>query len=72
MGLKDREYLRKSVVSNMITNEEEKKEKKEKKKLIQRGYYLTPEIAMKVKLRAVEEGKKDYEIVQAALESYLQ
>lgn len=70
MGLKDREANRKkSVVEGMLKSDSSVKE--ENPKLVQRGYYITPEIAMKLKMRAVQEGKRDYDIVQEALEAYL-
>lgn len=76
MGLKEREEKRRSsVVGSLISGSEGsatvKKEKKDKKQLIQRGYYLEPVTAQAVKERAVKEGKKDYDIVEAALQEYL-
>lgn len=75
MQFQDRESKRSSVVGSMITRTEETeqptKKKNIKSNLVQKGYYLTPEIAQKVKLRAAQEGKKDYQIVQEALEKYL-
>lgn len=79
MGLKEREEKRRtSVVGSMISGasasegaEAKQKEKKDKKQLLQRGYYLEPVTAQAVKERAVREGKKDYEIVEAALQEYL-
>ena len=79
MGLKEREEKRKtSVVGSMISrapasegSEAKQKGKKDKKQLIQRGYYLEPVTAQAVKERAIREAKKDYEIVEAALQEYL-
>lgn len=79
MGLKEREEKRRnSVVGSMISGgtgsegaRTDPKEKKDKKQLLQRGYYLKPVTAQAVKERAVREGKKDYEIVEAALQEYL-
>jgi len=79
MGLKEREEKRKSsVVGSMLagsTGSEEsgtkQKEKKDKKQLIQRGYYLEPVTAQAVKERAVREAKKDYEVVEMALQIFL-
>lgn len=78
MGLEEREQ-RRSAVGAMVsrTKEETEAQKKRGRKkktagnLVQRGYYLTPEIAQRVKMRAVMDGKNDYEIVQEALEAYL-
>lgn len=74
MGFHDRESIRSNVVGKMIIGNEETTEivkKHKKNNLVQKGYYLTPEIAQKVKLRAAQEAKKDYQIVQEALEAYL-
>ena len=84
MGLEDRERKRSAVgalISQPVDSASQEgqvkavtkraRKKKEKENLIQRGYYITPEIAQKVKIRAVMEGKNDYEIVQEALEAYL-
>ena len=52
-------------------NQEEKKQKKgEKEGLIQRGYYLTPGVAAQVKINAAMTGRRDYQVVQEALELY--
>lgn len=73
MGFADRENKRSSVVSKMIGDQQpEVQPEKKQSKLVQKGYYLTPEIAAQVKVRAAMEGKKDYQIVQEALEAYLQ
>ena len=75
MGFADRENKRSNVVSKMIGDPEpEVKKTSEKKKsnLVQKGYYLTPEIAAMVKVRAAMDGKKDYQIVQEALEAYFE
>jgi len=79
MGLKERENKRKnSVVGSMLSRGAElenakinQKEKKDKKQLIQRGYYLEPVTAQAVKEKAVRERRKDYEVVEAALQEYL-
>ena len=55
-------------------NESKQKEKKQKKGekagLIQRGYYLTPGVAAQVKINAAMTGRRDYQVVQEALELY--
>lgn len=78
MGLAEREEKRSSVVGQMINIPVDAGKKvktgragKNDPKLIQRGYYLTPELAKEVKIRAVMEGKNDYEIVMEALERFL-
>lgn len=77
MGLAEREQKRSSVVGQMIdipadTGKVVKAGRagKNDSKLIQQGYYLTPELAKEVKIRAAMEGKNDYEIVMEALERY--
>ena len=75
MGLAEREEKRSSVVGQMINIPADTRKKvkagADDPKLIQRGYYLTPELAKEVKIRAVMEGKNDYEIVMEALERFL-
>lgn len=75
MGLAEREEKRSSVVGQMINIPANTRKKvkagEDDPKLIQRGYYLTPELAKEVKIRAVMEGKNDYEIVMEALERFL-
>lgn len=78
MNLNEREQKRtNSPVSAMIgvnkpeKAEKEKKQKKgEKEGLIQRGYYLTPGVAAQVKINAAMTGRRDYQVVQEALELY--
>lgn len=75
MSFENRETKRSSVVSKMIgdqQSEEKKKPETKKSKLVQKGYYLTPEIAAQVRVRAAMEEKWDYMIVQEALEAYFQ
>jgi|GEM_PF-3490567 hypothetical protein len=75
MNLNEREQKRaNSPVGAMIgvnKPEKEKKERKgEKEGLIQRGYYLTPGVAAQVKINAAMTGRRDYQVVQEALELY--
>ena len=69
MNLNEREQKRaNSPVSAMIGVN--KPEKAEKERLIQRGYYLTPGVAAQVKINAAMTGRRDYQVVQEALELY--
>ena len=78
MNLNEREQKRaNSPVSAMRgVNQPEKAEKEKKQKkgekegLIQRGYYLTPGVAAQVKINAAMTGRRDYQVVQEALELY--
>lgn len=70
MGLEEREHKRKSVVGSMV--ESPGKEKGRSEDYLVRSYKITIESHKKIKLRALKEGKKDYEIVQDALNSYLE
>lgn len=76
MNLNEREQRRSSspvsamIGSNIELPEKEKKGKGGKAGLLQRGYYLTPDIAAKVKINAAVTGRRDYQVVQEALELY--
>ncbi|MCC2821035.1 hypothetical protein LK537_27445 [Lachnoclostridium pacaense] len=79
MNLSEREQKRaSSPVGAMLgieaekpeQTEKEKKRKGEKEGLIQRGYYLTPSVAAQVKINAAMTGRRDYQVVQEALELY--
>lgn len=74
MGLAERENKR-SVVANLAGVNEEPNKKGRKEAVNQdaytiRNYKIKTESYKKIKLRAFEEGKKDYEIVQEALDAY--
>lgn len=72
MGLEEREKKRNSVVSNLVGGSEKPEPEKAQKEgdYIVRSYKITSETHKKIKLRAFDEGKKDYEIVQEALNTY--
>ena len=78
MNLNEREQKRvNSPVSAMIgVNKPEKAEKeKSRKRVRKRGLYsvdtyLTPGVAAQVKINAAMTGRRDYQVVQEALELY--
>jgi hypothetical protein len=72
MGLEEREKKRNNVVSNLVGGSEKPEPEKTLKEenYIVRSYKITSDSHRKIKLRAFDEGKKDYEIVQEALDAY--
>jgi len=73
MGLADRENKRKNVVSSLVSgnglNNSENQDKSTED-FTNVHYKITTQRHKDIKMRAVEEGKKDYEIVQMALDAY--
>lgn len=69
MGLRDRENKRASVVSSLISNSPAGEELQEEETIV-RSYKITMEIYQKIKIQAATEKKKDYQIVQEALDQY--
>lgn len=72
MGLKDRENKRGgSVVGSIIgVGTTASQNQNDNQEYITRSYKITTESYQKIKLEAVAEGKKDYQIVQRALDLY--
>lgn len=72
MGLKDRENKRGgSVVGSIIgVGTTASQNQNGNQEYITRSYKITTESYQKIKLEAVAEGKKDYQIVQRALDLY--
>jgi hypothetical protein len=72
MGLADRENKRKSVVSNLVSGDgnSNRKEDTNQEAFTNVHYKITTKRHKDIKRRAIEEGKKDYEIVQEALDAY--
>lgn len=75
MGLADRENRRNSVVSNLVSGDvnpsrKDRKEDSSQEAFTNVHYKITTKRHKDIKRRAIEEGKKDYEIVQEALDAY--
>ena len=74
MGLQDRENKRSSsVVSNLVGRDGKDKSKSqnnETQEFTSVHYKITSKSHKDIKKRAIEEGKKDYEVVQDALDAY--